>query len=80
MHPERLDHRGRLPNTARRFGPDALRLHMYAVVRAVDSGAVVRPLELDAEIQDSTIDIRHSFYFPIVHSAQRQHVAAFGAL
>ena len=64
---------------APRFGPDALRLHMYAVVRAVDASAVVRAVELDAEIQDSTIDLRHSFYFPIIHSAQRQNMAAFGA-
>ena len=63
---------------APRVGPDALRLHIYAVVRAVDAVAAHADDLGDAAIQDATIDLRNSAYLPILHSAQRQHAAAFG--
>ena len=68
---------------AQRVGPDALRLHIYAIVRAVDAVAGIAAHADDlggAAIQDATIDLRHSAYLPIVHSAQRQHAAAVGRI
>lgn len=52
----------------------AMRLHMYAIDRAIN--AVTSSDEY--ETQDATIDIRHCDYCPIVHWAQRQFMPAFG--
>ena len=64
----------------RAIGQDALYLHIYAVVLAVDAVAAHADDLGGAAIQDATIDLRHSAYLPIVHSAQRKHAAAFGSI
>jgi hypothetical protein len=65
---------------APRIGPEALRLHICAVVRAVDAVAAHTNDLGCAAIQDATIDPQPSAYLPKVHSAQRQNAAAFGRI
>jgi len=52
----------------------ALRVHMYAFNRPI----VNADPTVDAETQDTTIDLRFSSYAPVLYWAQRQVVPAFG--
>ena len=58
-------------------GPgEAMRLHMYAVDRAIDTVTASD----NYATQDATLDLRYCDYFPLMHWAQRQVAPAFGQL